>query len=72
MENGSCIVPGPLLVVPGPASTSFFIYVEGNSWSSGMGLRAETFGAALDHDAALDTSSRVDANSLGLAVCDRG
>jgi hypothetical protein len=70
VENGSCIVPGPLRALPGPAETAFFIYVEGSSFSGGQAFRTETVGETLEHDSAVDPNSVVDANLLGLAVCD--
>ena len=70
VENGSCLIRGPLGVLPGPAETAFFIYVEGKGFSGGQAFRAETVGQDLDHDSALDPSSTVDANKLGLATCD--
>lgn len=70
VEEGSCIVPGALQALPGPAQTAFFIYVDGNGYSGGQAFRSNTFGDLLNHDSAVDSTSGVDARQLGLAVCD--
>jgi hypothetical protein len=72
VENGSCLIPGALGVLPGPDDTAFFIYAEGTGWMGGQAFRAETVGDELDHDSALDASSTVDASKLGLAACEEG
>jgi hypothetical protein len=67
--EGSCIVPGAVRVLPGPDEKAFFIYVQGDSWSAGQGFVAETSGSPVDHEAAVDGTSDVNANLLGLTVC---
>jgi hypothetical protein len=67
--EGSCIVPGALARLPGPAETAFLVFAQGDGFAGGQAFRASTVGDALDREAALDRGSAVDARTLGLAVC---
>jgi hypothetical protein len=69
VEDGSCIVPGALRMLPGPGETAFFIYIEGPDSSGGMAFRAEMEGETLEQTDAIDVGSTVVAEELGLAVC---
>lgn len=70
VADGACIVPGALRALPGPGASAFIIFVEWPWGSTGVGFEAETVGEDLAHDSALDPSSAIDANKLGLASCD--
>jgi len=69
VQNGSCLVPGALKVLPGPGEAAFFIHVEGSESSGGMAFRSDMTGDALEHDAAIDPDSTIEAETLGLEVC---
>ncbi len=70
VEDGSCVIPGALSSLPGPAETGFFIFVDGNGFAGGHAFGAETVGDELDHDAALDPDPVVRANEQGLTACE--
>jgi len=71
VEQGACLVPGALTSLPdGMGSSAFFIWAEWSDVVGGMAFRADLVAGTPASDATQPADSDMNANLLGLAVCE--
>lgn len=71
VDQGACIVPGALSVLPSiEGSSGFFIYAEWSDGSGGMAFRTDLVLSDPSSGAMGSPAAGIDAHMLGLAVCE--